>query len=130
MRFVQPDTVRIDLANGDWIEIKKELTVGEDKRYRTAGLKRMAPATSTQRGEVDVDWAAMAFGRVCAYLVDWSAKDLNGKAVKITPATVESLVKADFEAIDDAILKYIEERDAEKNEPSPAPMTSATSISG
>src|SRR5689334_15448688 len=108
MRFVTPDVVRIPLKNGeDWIEVKKELTVGEEKRFRSAGLKHMAQADGETK--IDIDWAAMARARVEAYLVDWSATKADPKnkgkvvAVKVTRETIEALAPEDFDEIDEAI---------------------------
>jgi hypothetical protein len=33
--FVEPDTVRKELSDGQWIEIKTRLTYGEQKRLET-----------------------------------------------------------------------------------------------
>lgn len=114
MRFVRPDTVRLTLKNGDWIEVKKELTVGEDRRFRAAGLKRLSGSPGSQSASVDVDWEAMALARVEAYLTDWSAKDANGKDVSVTPSAIRNLASEDFEEIDQAIQTHIEAMADEK----------------
>jgi hypothetical protein len=66
MRFVTPDTVQLDLSDGHFIEVKKELTVGDEKRYRTSGFRRSAKEDrdGKLREEIDVDFTAMAFNRV------------------------------------------------------------------
>lgn len=109
MRFVAPETVRIDLADGDWIEVKKELGVGEDRRYRTAGVKR-----ANAKEEVEIDWTAMALARVQTYLVDWSARDAKDKPVPVTRQAIEALAVEDFEAIDAAIQAHIAATSEEK----------------
>lgn len=121
MRFVTPDVERIALKNDEWIEVKKELSVGEEKRFRSAGFKAMT-TTPTAAGDggagqpaaqttaIDVDWARLAIARVEAYLVDWSAtRTVRGKvqAVPVTRAAIESLAQEDFEEIDDAIQAHI-----------------------
>jgi hypothetical protein len=114
-RFVAPDVRRITLADGDWIEIKKQLNVGEDRRYRAAGLKRLTGAPGSASASVDVDWAELALARVTTYLVDWSFKDGNGKSLPYTSASVPNLSPESFEEIDQAIVGHIEEMaDAKK----------------
>lgn len=108
MRFVSPETVRIDLGSGDWIEVKKELTVGEDFAYRTAGMGR-------RKGEdaVEIDWSERALARVLAYLVAWSEKP------KISRASISSLASEDFMRIDGAILGHMTAMESEKNASAP-----------
>lgn len=114
MRFVAPETVRIDLDGGDWIEVKKELSVGEERQYRTAGFKR----TNALSKEIDVDWSAMALARVEAYLVGWSATDDKGKPVPVSARAIAGLSVEDFEAIDAAVQKHQESMAQEKKAPS------------
>lgn len=119
MRFVTPEVERIALkddANGQpqWIDVKRELTVGEEKRYRSAGFKQMSTAQGGGESSgpaIDVDWARLAIARVEAYLVDWSATrvDKAGKVVQVpvTRANIEGLAQEDFNEIDDAIQAYV-----------------------
>ncbi len=121
MRFVTPESVRLDLTDGAWIEVKKDLTVGEEKRYRASGLGGMGG------GAVGVDWEAMAFSRADAYLVDWSAKDAKGKDIKLTPQAIRDLDVESFNEIDAAIMAHIGRRTEEKKAPTPTPMSLAPS---
>ena len=113
-RFVAPETRKITLPDGEWIEIKKLLNVGEDRRYRSAGLKRLTGSPGSAATAVDVDWAELALARVTAYLVDWSFRDGNGKTVDLTPAAIQNLSTDDFEEIDNAIQAHIKEVEDEK----------------
>jgi len=130
MRFVSPETVRITLADGpngdkNWIDVKKDLTAGEEKRYRSAGLRRMTPrADANSSSEIDIDWLAMALARVEAYLVDWSAKKPDGKDLPVTRQAIEALETTDFDEIDTAIQKHMDQRLEEKKQTngSPAPI--------
>lgn len=110
MRFVAPETVRIDLADGDWIEIKKELTVGEHRRYLASGFKRAASGGD----EIEVDWGVRSLSLVEAYLVGWSARDKDGKPVSVTRQAIEKLASEDFDAIADAIRAHMEAHEAAK----------------
>ena len=128
MRFVSPETVRIDLKDGpdgekNWIQVKKFLTVGEDKRFRTKAFRGVRPDRSEKIGtgdevspEIGVDWPALSFGRVLAYLVDWSAKKPSGKDLPVSETAIEKLEPEDFEEIDQAISDHIENMEAEKKQ--------------
>lgn len=114
MRFVSPETVRIELKDGQWIEVKKTLTAGEEKAYRSAGFRRVSQRQDDNTNEVDIDWTAMAFARVEAYLVDWSAKRDDGKDVPVSKAAIRNLDAESFQEIDEAIVKHIDEADDAK----------------
>ena len=43
-RFVQPSVVRLALSNDDWLDVRRELTVGEQR-------KAMAKTISTMRAD-------------------------------------------------------------------------------
>lgn len=115
MRFVRPESVKLDLKDGEWVEVKKALTVGEDRRFRSAGLKRLSGAGGgAGAATVDIDWEEMALARVETYLLDWSAKDEKGKSVPVSAAAIRNLDPRDFEEIDQAIQAHIAREADEK----------------
>lgn len=94
-RFVRADTTRLDLSDGDWIEVKTELNYGEHLRINRASLQsvgmnageggddgkftfRLDPFTQQQR-------------RLEIYLTDWSFRDEDDKPVPLTRSTIEAL---------------------------------------
>jgi hypothetical protein len=123
-RFVAPETRKINLGeSGDWIEIKKELNVGDDRAYRSAGLKRLTGSPGSSAAAVDVDWTELALARVTVYLLDWSFENADGKRVDLSPSAIRNLDPATFEEVDTAIVEHIKEMtDAKKatgGEPTP-----------
>jgi hypothetical protein len=133
MRFVTPESVRIPLKNGtDWIEVKKELTVGEEKKFRSAGMKNVRPGGDASA--IEIDWSEMSLARVEAYLLDWSATRPDPKnkdkvvAVPVTPAAIKSLAAEDFEEIDNAIQAHIESESAAKKAKSDSENSSSLSL--
>jgi hypothetical protein len=128
MKFVSPDTVQIPLADGQWIEVKKHLSAIEEKRFRSAGLRRMSQRKGDNdepQNEVDIDWAAMAFARVVTYLVDWSAKMPSGVRMAVSKDAIGQLDSDSFEEIDNAIQAHIEKMAEEKKAPSGKPSLTA-----
>jgi hypothetical protein len=128
MKFVSPDTTRLDLKDGQWVEVKKHLSAVEEKRFRTAGMKRM----SQRRGDndepqqdIEIDWAAMSLARVTSYLVEWSAKNPDGSRMKVSKDAINQLDSDSFDEIDLAIQAHIEKMADEKKAPSGRPSLTA-----
>lgn len=111
-RFVKPETVRIAISEGDWIDVKKELSVGERKRMQAAAFQSVSnvPGITTDVEDADpklnIDWGSLSIARVCEYLVAWSFVDDDGKGVAISRSSVEALNEETFDEIDDAIKSH------------------------
>ncbi len=105
-RFVQPGTVRLPLSGGDWIEIKRLLSVGDQKRVNGSGMRHIVEGDKV---EVKVDFAETSFTRTLAYLVGWSFLDDQGQPVKITRSSVESLTTDAYGEIEAAINGHVED---------------------
>lgn len=108
-RFVSIDTVRLDLSNGDWIEVKRQLSYGD-----------IQSVASKTRG----DFTAGELYLVAAALLDWSLTDAQGKRVAIESeparlAALKALTPADFAEIDVAITKHFDTVNAEKKAKAP-----------
>jgi len=109
MRFVVPEVKRLHLKNGvDWIDVKKELSVGEERKYRTRGMKSMVGVIGDGDPAVDIDWQLMSLSRVEAYVVDWSDKQ------KVSRESIEALASEDFDEIDELVKQHIAEMEALK----------------
>jgi hypothetical protein len=121
-RFVQPDVVRLEISDGDWIEIKRELTVGEQKGMAAKAVKRMSLDVG-ETTQYDWDPVSVPFAAVEAYLVGWSFSEQvydkdgkpemeNGKPVtkpiELSPEAIRSLDGATFDEIQGAINNHVE----------------------
>lgn len=109
--FVRPDTTWLDLADGQRILIKRELTAGED-RARMARMSEQVDGKGLQLKSLDVGPATMV-----AYLLDWTLTDDDGQRVEIRglspddlARTLDSLTPARFKEI----LKTIEAYEADQ----------------
>lgn len=129
--FVQPETVRIDLPEGQWIEVKKTLSAGERRKAFASAVKSM---TGDRDAEMDPERIGVA--ALEAYLVDWSLTGPDGKAMRIdTPqrkrTALDLLHPSKFALIDDAVSRHIAAmEDSEKNDQSSGESTpEATSLS-
>jgi len=124
LRFVQPVVHRLALSDGDWIEIKGMLTVGE----RRAIISRAAKGGISTDGErVHIDGNEMAFARVETWLVDWSFVDAKDKPMKLSPGAIRALDSETFIEIETALDAHEEAVDAAKNSCA-SPVVSASTL--
>lgn len=108
------DVRRLDLNGGDWIEVKRELSVGDSRRVMQA----------IPHGE-----DAVAVARILAWVTDWSMRDAKGKDLKFSEAGINALNMRVWREINDALDKYIPkaDEDQEKNESSDPKTSTPTS---
>ncbi len=115
LRFVKPATVRMELGDGEWIEIKDRLTFGERERLTSAGLRDLRGKQGSDDMSVQLDWAVFKLEKILIWLVDWSARDENDKPVKVSRDALAKLDQDSAQAIQDAIERHEAELEAEKN---------------
>ena len=75
--FVRPETVKLDLVEGEWILVKQRLNAGEQRSM----FRRLYLAGADGEFRVNPDTVPTAF--ILAYLVDWSLTDATGHKVEI-----------------------------------------------
>lgn len=108
-RFVKADRVRLPLSGDDWIEIKRELTIGELKRVQTAGFTGLRPEGEGRDAQVMIQWHEVELARAEAYLLAWSFTDEDDHPVPLTRAAIESLNEHAFKEISEAIKGHLEQ---------------------
>lgn len=77
-RFVQPGSEKLEISDGDWLIVKRELTAGEARRAFARTVKRMNAGDQTE-----LDPEGVGLGKMVAYLLDWSLVGHDGKPVVI-----------------------------------------------
>jgi hypothetical protein len=112
-RFVKPSVVRLPLSDEDWIDVKRELTSGEQRHIFSQIVKEH------RGGEKPIlDTQKVGATRLIEYLVGWSLCDENGP-VALTPSAIDNLDGETFleivSAIDAHELKIEAERAERKN---------------
>lgn len=117
-------TVRLELSDGDWIEIKERLSYGEQQRLAGAALGKMTPGADA---EIGLNWAMYNIERLSLWIVDWSFNLADGKDAPLNKQTIAALDPATVEEIDAAITAHIEHLEAAaKNATIPAEPEAAT----
>jgi len=99
-RFVRPDTDKLELTDGDWLLVKRQLTAGEQRRA-------FARHVTVKRGEREINLEVVGLGVLTQYLLDWSLTDDDGRVVLIRDQPA-SVVEAALNALDPASFMEIE----------------------
>jgi hypothetical protein len=131
----RPDSVRVPISDGDWLELKKHLTAGESRRVFSRLVKHTAMGEPWQVDPLQVDRSL-----AMEYLVDWSVTDADGKPVVIRDTSPDRVGSAlddldldSFNEITAAVNAHdkamADERAAEKNAKDGGNVSSATSPS-
>lgn len=119
-RFIKSGSKRIDLTDGDWIEIKRDLNSGETKAVEAAGETPPVIVIGPDGKEKvveRVDWTRYEFDRALVYLTRWSFIDGEGEDAQPMEISLDSLRALDpesFSEISAAILTHILETAATK----------------
>ncbi len=112
-RFITPGTVRLELSEGDWIEIKQRLSYGEQQKLASDALGKKVGLLEGQP-QVELDMATYQIKRLRMWIVDWSFTDDRDRHVPVSEDAIANLDPDAAEEIDAAITAYLEAREAEK----------------
>jgi len=112
-RLVAPAIERLTLSEGDWIEIKRELTVGEEREMYIA-TRRPRPADPGDPVTYDYDPALLPRARAEAYLLRWSLVDAAGAPLELSRDVLDRLEPDTFQELSDTIEKHREVISEEK----------------
>lgn len=119
--FIDPkDTIRLDIGDDQYIDIKKRLSAKEAKDVQAAGINSMRVKTNAaevpeedREVNMGLDMGAMALTRAEKYIVGWSLSR-EGKPVSVSREAIQSLTTDAFNAIDKALDTHIKAMDEEK----------------
>ena len=130
-RFVDPEVVRVELSDGDWLDVKKRLGTGERLTLKSAAFGRMAagPSAGGERGtteaEIGVDYRRYYITQVRIWVVGWSFTK-KGKPVPVSDATIAALDEETFDEIEVALNAHMEAMEAAKKRVSGTTPTTST----
>jgi hypothetical protein len=130
-RGVNPnDVVTLQLPDeGDWIEVRRRLTSGEERmiqRLTAKGYQRSDSDGGDSQIRVDLDVTKFASVRAAQYLTNWNLRNYKGEPIPLPAnfslekraAIIESLDEDTVREIDEVITAHVsaqqEARDQEK----------------
>lgn len=125
--FTEPDTARLTLADGSWVEIKASLSYGEDRALTSAGVT-ITPGPDGNP-QVGIDLVAHALAKLRTYVVDWSFTDKRDRRVKPGAAAIANLTPETAQEIEAAIDRHLEATALGKASPAIEISSGATSPS-
>lgn len=124
--FVRPDTTRLDLSDGKWVEVRSQLSYGERMNLAKQSVVAKPGPDGQYVGVIDV--AAYHVARMREYLTDWNLSDDSGKTVPLSPAAINNLTEAAAGEINEALDRHLASEESKKartpTTPAPAPTTS------
>jgi len=127
-RFARGDAVRLELSDGDWVLVRRELSYGQQRRLAASGLTGVdAAATEGQRLKVDL--AAYDIERLVTWVMDWSFRDDDGDRVPVSREAIEALHPDTAAEITAALEAHMGAEEAKKAPSSPEPTAPGTSSS-
>jgi hypothetical protein len=116
-RFVQPDLVRLPLSDGDYIDVKRELNAGEQRRVFSRMVRDMTPGEKLTLKADEVGRTKLS-----EYIVGWSFTDVDGKPVPVSDSAIDNLDTDTYAELVKAIDAHEEAqnttREAERKNPS------------
>lgn len=105
-RFITTERIRINLSDEEWIEIKKELNAGEERKQASLAL---VPIVVEGKIVDRIDWSQYELLRTSLWLVDWHIHDADGKVPVLSLDSIRALDVETFEEINGAIFKHLME---------------------
>ena len=112
--FVKPEAQRVELTEGQWIEVKKYLTAGEELTI-TQAFTAMRQGREGEQPTVEIDMKRCRIMRCAIYLLKWSLTDWDDKPVPVTEASLEALDPDRLKEIETAIEAHSKRMEEEKN---------------
>lgn len=107
LTFVQPEVIRLPLADGAFIDVKRELNAGESRAVWADMV-----VGGVRPGELaNYDPRKVGLTRILAYLVGWSATDADGRPIAVSESALLGLTTESFREIANAIDEHEERQE-------------------
>ena len=91
-KFVGVGTVRIELSDGEWIDVKEELSYGEQQRLAGGAMSKITGFGPTGSPELGLDLEAYTLQKMFVWLADWSFTDGQGNKVPVSKDAIGALL--------------------------------------
>jgi hypothetical protein len=131
-RFPAPMVERLPLSDGDWVEVKRDLTVGEEKDISLLAMRELSQTDGTVK--FSLDYQLMPFAKAVIYLVSWSFHNAMGP-VKLEEdlrkrlSQLRALDRDTWEEIEAVMQRHEEAVEAQKKSSTGTSATATSSLS-
>ena len=119
-RFASGAAERLELSEGDWVLVRKELSYGQQRRLAASGLTGIDPAV-TEGQRLQVDLAAYDIERLVLWVMDWSFRDADGEHVVVSREAIEALHPDTARELNEALDRHIEAQEGKAGQAPPGP---------
>jgi hypothetical protein len=130
----RPESLRLPLADGHWLLVKKFLTAGEERRMSSRSMI-LRPGEKPE-----IDFMQLGTSTIVEYLIDWSLLDPDGALIvirdqpaNVVAAALDGLDPDGFVEVQTAINAHVEAmaalKEQEKKEKAIESASSAISTS-
>src|SRR5262245_36357678 len=123
VRFVQPETAELKLSDGDYLIVKKRLSVGEE-RAAMAQIVGEVNANGWRKPNIEMTGIA----EMAAYVVEWSFRDASGKRVPVSVGAIKQLDAESFKEVETAIEAHVKAMEEELARQKDVPTTATDSV--
>src|SRR5262245_50065993 len=123
-RMVEPDHVRLPISDGDFVDVKRQLTAGG---HRRSFLDQVKGGVIVSGQETQLDPQKLGITRILAYVVGWSLVDPDGRPSPFNEATLLLQDPDTYREIADAVDAHIEAEDRARAERRAHPMYASPS---
>lgn len=124
-RFVSAGVTRLPLSDGDWVEVKNEISWQEQRRI-TASAWSPRMDVNTQTWDAEMNWTEVEFERMATYIVDWSFRDADDKPVAVSRSALNNLRQDTVDEIKAALDAHVARQSVPKAETSGETSPAAT----
>jgi len=110
-RFVEPAIDRLPLSDGDYLDVKRELTTGEQRAMFVDMRRRFAPGETPM-----LDPMQVGIARLLAYVVAWSLVDKDNRPVPVSAGAIDQLHPDEFNEMRVALDDHEQRQETARSE--------------
>src|SRR5688572_26780247 len=99
---------RLELSDGDWIEVRDRITYGAKQRLDSVSIRSMVQGDGPAK--IDLDMSTFRIERMVAYIVGWSARKPDGSPAKPDRDSFAALSEQAADEINEVLDRHIEAR--------------------
>jgi len=112
-RFATAGTTKLDIGSDDWIEVRNELSVAEQRELQDKSFEatqEITPGNEDKTQKIAINWAKYSLHRSMAYITRWNAADAENVPVPVSMDTLGALDEDTMQRIETALTDFLEKQ--------------------